>query len=214
MIRLQSAEGMFLLFLLGTLPLFGAVIWWGLRARRALQKECLAMRAADLRPALCGPGADPASFLYALEQDFSNTISGYIVRDSNDAEIARISFPALRRKACILIRTTQGESFAADVLPTWRRRLRLRPDGDESEASTLCGYENFYSRSRYEAAGAGDFDIKRSLAAFLDGARPIERDGKAVGKRGPISRRIRKGVFLDLPASVPLPVRLFILALG
>jgi len=191
--------------------LFGAVIYFGLRTRRTQMTANLSMRAQDIWAPFAHCGWDFDSLLYGIRQDFSATQIGMIVRDFRDEEVGRITFHTAARRGATTFATSNG-SFEADVLPTFRRRVVLLDATNEHEA--LCTFSGrMWGPLRFALAGTetieGTVDGRLRLAPRF----AFSLAGKRIGLSQQIGGAVNRGVLLTIPSTIPVHVRMFMLAM-
>jgi hypothetical protein len=196
-----------LAILAGVCALFAFVIAAGLRQRRRQMSRSLSLRARDLAP----PGAELGDVLYAIRQDFSATELGMIVRNGRDEEIARITFHMARRTGAFTIDLGR-DSFEADARPTMKQRIVLHPAGAAS--TVLCTFDRrMWGTHRFDVAGVGTLECRPESRLRLAPAFRFTQDGRAMGMSRQIGGAINRGVLLALPSTIPLAVRVFVLAI-
>ena len=196
---------------LGIVALFVAVMLLGVRARRSEMSRNLRIRAADAWAPFADRGYPPDALLFGVRQDSSTTETGMLVRDSNDEEVGRITFHAAARTGAITISTAR-DSFTVDVLPTWSRRMVLHRANDVSDV--LCTFgQSTWGAHRFDVAGVGAIESRRLHRLRLAPTSEISLNGVAAGASRHLGGAVDRGVALMLPTSIPLPVRMFVLAL-
>lgn len=195
----------------GVAALFGIVIVLGLRVRAKQMSRNLQLRADDVWTGVPANKWDRDLLLYGVYQDRSATSVEMIVRDSHDREIGRIVFRMAARPGAFVI-TTEAGSFEADVLPTMSQRIVLHPAASDTEV--LCTFSRrWWGSHSYEIRSIGTFESKPRQRLRLAPISDISSDGKPVGVSRHIGGAVNRGVLLILPVSIPLHIRLFILAL-
>ena len=200
-----------LLLLLSLIALFVLVISFGLRFRKKSFQSALELRAEDIWMSVQDGRWNFSDLLYGILQDFSPTELGLIVRDCRDQEVGRISFHAGARQAWITF-TTVGESFQGDSLPTWRQTVALRRSGDAGPV--LCTFRRpAKGIFQIEVDGFGTIESKAPRGLQLAPRYEFAIDGKPIGISQHIGRSQNRGTWVVLPSSVPLPVRIFMLAI-
>lgn len=190
--------------------LFGLVIAFGLRQRRRGMTEANLIRARDLILPAGVSAATANSLLYAIRQDVSATELGLLVRNERDEEIGRITFHMARRTGAMSL-IVAGESFEADVLPTMRQRIVMHPAGNP--ATAVCTFDRgAWATHRFAVAGVGTVESKPGSRLRVAATRTFTLNGRAIGISQQIGGIVNRGVMLVLSDSIPLPVRVFILA--
>lgn len=200
-----------LLLLVSLIALFVLVISLGLRFRKKSFQSALQLRAQDVWISVQDGRWDFDNLLYGILQDFSSTQLGLIVRDCRDEKVARISLHAGIRQAWITFEAG-GESFQADSLPTLWNAVALRRSGEASPA--LCTFRRLAMGTfQVEVDGFGTIESKPPSGLRLAPRYEFVIDGKPIGISQHIGGWHNRGIWLVLPSSIPLPVRIFILAI-
>lgn len=169
------------------------------------------LRANDLWTSVQVPGLRFDGLIYGLRHDFSLTETGLLVRDCHDRQIATIVYRMARRDGWIAIQAG-GETFEADVQPEARQRVVLHPAADP--ASVLCTFSRL-PRGVYRFESPSNPPIESAPPPGFHLAPRFEyriADCPA-GVAQHIGGIRNRGVMLVLPDTVPLAVRLFILAI-
>lgn len=192
--------------------LFAATMYVGLRFRKASMSGNLQLHAQELWAPLAAEGWDRECLLYGVLQDFSPCDAGMIVRNSRDEDIGKIIFHVAARKGGITLQTKDA-SFEANVLPTFQQSVALHPSGDES--STLCTFKRGMDGSYCFRTndGSGLLESISPMPVQFAPRYAYERDGKRVGVAQHIGGPLNRGQLLVLPSDIPLPIRMFILAM-
>ena len=191
--------------------LFALVISAGLRFRRRSFQSALQLRAQDIWMSVQDSRWNFNDLLYGILQDFSSTQLGVIVRDCRDQEVGRISFHAGIRQAWVTFETG-GETFQADSLPTLRQATVLHRSGEASPA--LCTFRRLAMGTfQVEVEGFGTIASQPPLGPRLAPRYEFVVDGRTVGASQHIGGWHNRGIWLVLPSSIPLPVRIFMLAI-
>lgn len=197
--------------ILALCALFGAVIFFGLRRRRAQMRASLEIRAQEIWTPFAQSGWNFDSLLYGVLQDFSATQIGMIVRDSRNEEVGRITFHMAARRGAITI-ATANECYQADVLPTFQRRVVLHSAMNDNEA--LCTFtRRMWGQHRFDVAGTGAIEGTVDGRLRLAPRYAFSLAGKRIGVSQQIGGAVNRGVLLILPNTIPLYIRLFILAM-
>lgn len=200
-----------LAILAGTCALFAVVIVASLRQRKKQMARSLVLRARDLELPAGLSNAATDGLLYAVRQDFSATQLGMLVRNGRDEEIGLIKFHMARRTSAITI-DVGGDSFEADVLPTMMQRVILHPVGDAS--TVLCTFDRRrWGTHRFAVDGVGTLECRPESRLRLVPVFRFTLEGHAIGASRKIGGVIDRGVVLALPATISLPVRVFVLAM-
>lgn len=199
-----------LLLLGGVCLLFACVIALSLRARRAIMAENLNVRAQELFEPYRGSEWDMASLLYGVFQDFTATELGMIVRDCHDEEVGRITFHAGRRLGWITLEAGEMR-FEADVLPTWSQEVALH---GKMDAEVLCHFRRgFGGVYWFEAQGLGSVVSRPPKGFRMTPTFEYFCDKKRMGLSRHLGGALDRGVLLLMSGDIPLPIRLFILAM-
>lgn len=197
--------------LVGVILLFVAVILTGLRFRKRSFQDALQIRAQDIWASVRDERWNFADLLYGIVQDFSATELGLIVRNSSDQEVGRISFHTGSRKGWITIQAA-GQIFEADSLNTLRQTVALHPAGDPSQ--TICTFRRVRrGLFQVEVNGIGIIESKSPPGLRLAPTYEFRLDARPIGASQHIGGWQDRGTWLVLPASIPLPARMFIVAM-
>lgn len=203
-----------LVLVLGVLALcalFGATIVFGLRRRRAVMAANLEIRAGELWAPFAQSDGDFDALLYGIFQDFSVIQAGMIVRDCRDREVGRITFHMAARRGAITI-ATPNVSYEADVLSTFLRRVTLRSTTNEREV--LCTYtRRAWGSQRFDVTGIGAIDGAMDGRWRLAPRFAFVLAGKRIGFSQQIGGAVNRGVLLALPGTIPVHIRMFMLAM-
>ncbi len=196
---------------LGITALFGAVILFGLHTREARMARNLQLRAQDLWAPFAQSGLERDSLLYGVFQDRSTTQIEMLVRNAKDEQVGRVVFHAISRTGAITI-STDTATFAVDVLPTWSQCMVLRSERGSPDA--LCTSKRlWWGARRFDAREVGILVSRLRHRLRLAPISSISLDGAQVGVSQHVGGAFDRGVLLLLPASIPLPIRMFVLAL-
>lgn len=196
---------------LGIIALFAVVIWLGLRVRKAQMSRNLRMSAQEVWAPFAHSRLERDALLYGVRQDRSMLDIEMLVRDSKDEEVGRVVWHGGTRREALTI-STGAASFTADILPTMKMRAALHSANDASD--TLCTFERSWTGThRFHVTGAGTLESRRRKRLSLAPISDFTLDSVPVGASQHIGGAIDRGVLLILPPSIPLHVRMFILAL-
>ncbi len=208
--RMKNNDYIAIGIFLGVVALFAVIMFFASKVRTNIQKESAAVKASDLLPGLFDL-SDPADFLYAVWHDLSNTVIGLIVKDAEDREIAKISFQNIKG---VTIEMPE-EAYSIDYFPlTKAHELVLRRSKD---SKSLCSCRETFFRKRYFCSTEiGTFEMSRLRSFSKGGVIPIRKNGNIIGNIRPLNAVCNRGrgKVLILSHAIPLPIRLFILALG
>jgi len=202
-------------FLAGLVLIFALAIAWGLRSRAAhFADAARTVNAEMLWTRFGAPGWDREALLYGVPTDFSMTDVGWIVKDAHDREVGRIHGGVGGYALEI-----GGDRYRI----TWRRSLRygaeLRraPDGGGDPASVLCALElagPITARvARFTPSGGAPLEVARPLG-WPKERRGIVRDGAGIGALCVLNVNRPMARTVLVPGTVPVAVRMFLLALG
>jgi hypothetical protein len=195
--------------------LFALVIAAGLRWSRRAQAQSL--RETDATVAwmeLGGRPAGKAGLLYGVWQVAMHEVV-LLVRDEHDVAIARIT-----RAAAETVIEVGTARFLILATSGWFERAELVASTDRTSAAPWCRFEvRGWGGNRiasYVAPGTGRFTLSGQwIWSPRRGAVPILQDGREIGHLGRLGGpALNRGSALVLPASIPLPVRLFVLWQG
>ncbi len=208
----MTANELSLIKLLFVICLFFAiVIYFGLRVRKRSMAEALQLKAQDIWAPLQTSEWNMANLLYGVLQDFSATEIGLIVRDFRDQQVGKITFHMGVRQGWITLETDSG-GFEVDVSPTLRQSMVLHPAGDNSQ--TICLFKKLPRGAfSFEAKGFGLLESKAPHRLRIAPWFEYRLNGRPVGGSQHIGGWTDRGSLLVLPGDIPLPIRLFILAL-
>lgn len=197
------------LCLLGATLVFGGIIFFGLRYRKKLTAAGLSVSWAELKCKLPETRRGTPSALYGLFQDFSATECGYLVRDESDQEIGKVVFKLARRTGWLEIQCL-GETYEASTLNTWRQTVIFQQLGKQTPDCTRrsAGLGN----TVFEIAGFGTVERKRGSLWSRGSEVSYGFNGREIGFSWTVGNTQLSPRILSLPATVPLPVQLFILA--
>ncbi|MEO8778992.1 MAG: hypothetical protein ABI389_10030 [Rhodanobacter sp.] len=199
---------------LGVIVLFALVIALGLRYARRTQAQNL--RETDATVAWMELGVPPTGktgLLYGIWQVAMHEVL-LLVRDEHDAVVARVT-----RRASATVIEVGSASFSIITTSGWSESAELVL-ADAAGAAPLCRFDargwGGNRTARYVAPGSSSFTLcgrwvwsqKRGALPILQGDHEI---GRFVSLGGPTHNC---GRALLLPASIPLPVRLFVLWQG
>ncbi|HEV7122065.1 MAG TPA: hypothetical protein VGN24_01395 [Rhodanobacter sp.] len=201
--------------LLAVVALFALVIAAGLRLSRRAQDQGL--RETDATAAwmeLGGRPAGKAGLLYGVWEVAMHEVV-LLVRDEHDTIAARIT-----RGASGTLIEVGGTRFAIVAKSGWSERAELFAAADGIATGSRCRFEargwGGNRTARYVVPGTGTLTLSGQWAwSRQRGPLPILQDGREVGCFGSLgSPALNRGRALVLPASIPLPVRLFLLWQG
>ncbi|MEO8810433.1 MAG: hypothetical protein ABI386_09330 [Rhodanobacter sp.] len=204
-----------LVLALGLVVLFALVIVAGLRFSRGMQAQSL--RETDATTAwmeLGGRAAGKAGLLYGLWQVAMHEVV-LLVRDERDAIVATVT----QRSSGTVIEIGAAR-FSIISTSGWLERAELVATADDAAATPLCKFESRgwsgNRTARYVTPDGGEFSIPgRWIWSRQRGPSSILKDGREIGRFGTLGGRLlNRGRALLLPASVPLPVRVFMLWQG
>ena len=196
---------------LGIIALFAVVIWLGLRVRKTQMARSLRLSAQDVWAPFARSQFERDALLYGIRQDLSMVETELLVRDSKGEQVGQIVWHGGTRTNYLSLSTDEG-SYSADTLPTFSWRTVLHPADDASKI--LCMAERSWTGvRRFHVTGEGVFTSRRRTIMSLAPICDITRDGVLVGASQHIGGAVDRGVMLILPPSIPLHVRMFILAL-
>jgi len=190
--------------------LFALAIYFGLRVRKKNFAENLDLHAADIWPQLQDSASNFSDLLYGVWQDFSSTEVGMIVRDCRDQKVGKIVYRMIARQGCVAIETPNG-IFETDSLPTLRESLSLRPANDGSQS--LCDFTRLAGGTyRFDAKSFGILESKPPRGLRIAPVFSYTLNGNPVGASRHIGGWSDRGRMLVLPQQLPLPIRIFVLA--
>ncbi len=137
-----------------------------------------------------------------------------MVRDAADKEIATIAYNQVTGNGWLTIRVTDGPVYRADVLNNWAwfRVVTLRTEAGGG-AAPLCTYSRSFRETYYAVGGVREFCV--DLRKYFGSRKvfTIRKCGQAVGNIRPLDMIMPSGVVMVMPQDVPLPIRLFMLAM-
>ena len=200
-----------LYLLIITLAGFALLIVVSLKLRKRLQQKALNLTASEIYHQVNTQAhflnLDPDHLIYAVYQDSSSTEITLLVRDQLDNAIGSIRKPTLGRKRFL---NTGNKDFIIEFPPTWRRTAILSSAFD---GRVLARYKqsSWGGSHEYEIDGYGNLKSYRSNFDFK-GTWLYLKDSQKVGMKQSISSMRETGNLILLPTEIPLPVRLFILA--
>jgi len=198
-------------FLLALGTLFAVVIFFSFLSRQKNIAKNLALKAEDVWPQIRDAGFDFSDLLYGIWEDFSATERGMVVRDSYDRKVATIIYHTAVLQGSIMIETADG-TFEADLAPDWRERFSLRTTRDRSQS--LCEFTRLVGGEYlFTANSLGALNSKPPGGLSVSPLFEYTLKGKPVGASRRIGRAFDKGHMLVLPQHLPLPIRLFVLAM-
>jgi hypothetical protein len=202
----------FVLFIVCVLIGTVFLIRFGLKQQDNFQKENLQLtpdqiwKTVALRALKAGfPRAD---LLYGIYQNSDLTSVTMLVKDAQGTVISRVEKTMGERQARIYV----GETLFLVEYPLsyWRRTIELH-SSDGQSVLAKCTEMNFpIGKLRYEIENQGPLISERNFWSLLY-QDSFRREGHVIGTVQSISQRIVGRVGL-LPPSIPLPVRIFILA--
>ena len=196
--------------LLALFSVFTVTIYFSLRARKAAFASNLNLRAQDLLTSLGASEADFANLIYGVWRDKSATHLELLVRDSRDQELASIVFHTLSRTPAFTIELA-GQAYEADALAMLRQTIILHLAAGSSQ--TLCTFRELLGGIfQFEASGVGTIESKPPRVHRLAPVYEFKVDGRTIGRSQHIGGWRNRGIYLILPAAIPMLVRLFILA--
>jgi hypothetical protein len=196
--------------LLAIVGCFGLAVLFGLLHRRKTFIENL--KAFDVWPQVRDAGFDFSGLLYGIWKDYSATQRGMIVRDCRDQQVGRIGYRAGVRQGWISIETPDGMKFEADVVPALHQSLFLHRADDASES--LCNFTRLAGGVyRFEAKSIGLLESVPPRGLHVTPVFPYTMNGTPAGVSCHLGGMLDRGRILVLPESLPLAVRLFVLAM-
>lgn len=210
-----ASQNELLWLVLAVVALFALVIVAGLRLSRRGPAQSL--RETDATVAwmeLGGYPAGKAGLLYGVWQVAMREVV-LLVRDEHDVPIAKIT-----RGAAGTVIEVGAMRFAILATSGWSERAELVAAADGAAAAPRCRFEargwGGNRSARYVAPDAGTFTVSgRWRRSAQRGPLPILQDGREIGRFGNLGGpALNRGRALMLPASIPLPVRLFVLWQG
>jgi hypothetical protein len=190
--------------------LFAAVIYFGLRFRKRSMAQNLELHAFEVWKPFEASGWNFEDLLFSVAQDFSSTQFGYIVKNCRDQQIARIIFHAAALRGWIWVQM-DGANFEADALLRMRQEVVFHPA--ENESQILCRFTRTGGNQRFEAPEVGVLESQRPNRLTLAPRFEFTLNGQAAGVAQHIGGAVDRGRALVLPGNIPLPVRLFVLAM-
>ena len=194
----------------GTCLTFAITLYVGLRLRKRSMMENLQLKARDIWAPLQTPGWNMENLLYGVLQDFSATEAGLIVRDFRDEEVGRITFHTGARKGWITIQAG-AELLEADVLPTLLQSITLH---SANTTQNICTFTRMRGGIyHFDAKGVGVLESKPSNRVQMTPWFEYRRNDQPVGGGQRVGRWVDRGRLLVLPHDIPLPIRMFVLAL-
>lgn len=196
--------------------LFAMLIVGGLaRSRRQQARNLSEIDAAFARAQFEHVPAPSQAVLYGVWQTGMSDVV-LSVRDGRDADAGTIS-----RRAGGTTIATGNRSYRVAVLPGTHERADLLATDNDATASFVpaCRFESrgwFGNQvGRYELADGSVFTVHaRWNWPWRHAALPICRDGRVVGEFTALGTIVVRGLAVILPASIPLPVGLFMLCKG
>jgi len=212
-----------LAFLLGLLAVFAIAIFVGLRMRRQRTSELLQNVNADTVWNEFSRFSQPPDgswerndLLYGIWQDFSATSLGMIIRNGQDSAVARVSYGVTG------VDISLGENrYKVRLGNNLQGTAVLSQDsGNGEETAGLCTFSRkgwFQNRAvEYSSSDIGVLRISLPWGSpFKSFLATITKDGEPVGKMGTIGRPyFNNGRVLILPAALPEPIRVFVMAWG
>lgn len=193
------------------IALFALAIYFGLRIRKKNFAENLDLHAADIWPQIQGSVSNFSDLLYGVWQDYSATEVGMIVKDCRDQQVGKIIYRMIVRPGYISIETADGH-FKVDALPTLRESLSLRSANNGSES--LCDFTRLARGTyRFDAKSFGVLESNPPLGLRIAPVFEYTLNGSPAGASRHIGGWSDRGRMLALPQQLPLPVRLFVLAM-
>lgn len=190
--------------------LFAGVIYFGLRFRKQSMTKNLQLHAVDVWKPFETKGWNFEDLLFGVAQDFSSAQFGYIVRNCRDEQTATIIFHAGKLRGWICVEMN-GANFEADALLQMRQEVVFHPAGEESQV--LCRLRRNGGNQRFEAPEVGVLESQRSKGVTLAPCFEFTLNGLPAGVAQHIGGPVNRGRALVLPGNIPLPVRLFVLAM-
>ena len=196
---------------IAVLVFFAGFIYWLLKYRKDFLEKNLLLTADQVWEVVSDRAAKlnflKSDLLFGVRQDKSASTSILLVKNHKDEIVGRVEYLLATRK----IKIFAGEkAFEVDFPLTWNRSANLRAF---NEPSVLASY------LKLTMFGKHQFGIPQfgKLVSERPGLSPqiifnYRSEQKLIGTAQEISSRKTVGRLVILPASIPLPVRIFILA--
>ena len=196
-----------LIFLLGGILLFAAVIWFGLRSGQRFQERMSEISIDDVR--LKHPTLGGANFLFAYENDFSLKEVGYIAKDSKTNEVYKTVYLGGLKGAVAKIIIGEKEYECVAVSDFFRRRRALK---EKMSDKVICESIRGFKNTSYKISG-GDSYIKKMKFPPTKYSIINERNDQVSMEKFPLDSSLtseygRVVVYYD---DLPMQVRLFMM---
>ncbi len=153
-------------------------------------------------------GLAKGDLLYGIYQDKTSSIRQIVVKDSNGTVIGQAEQPMSVRGMTLIL---EKETYQVELPLTWRRKAVLK----QASGEVLSTFERLpytFVKHQFTIPGFGVLQSERARFSFQY---PFEyrSHGKVMAITQQISQR-PVGVIALAPSNIPLPVRIFILAMN
>ena len=198
-------------FLLAVLIGFAVLIYILLKHRKSWLKENLLITADQIWETI-SERAEKLNFkksemLFGISQDATATTAGLLVKDSKNQIVGQVFSPMATRQRTIKV---DNETFTVDFPLAWNRTAILRTSNGEGVIAKYT-QASWLGRHEFEVTGYGKLKSERpSLNSKIVFNYRIGE--KLIGTAQEISSTRKKGRLVILPLSLPLEVRIFVLA--
>ena len=199
-------------FLLAVLIGFAVLIYILLKHRKSWLKENLLITADQIWETI-SERAEKLNFkkselLFAISQDATATTVCLVVKDSKNQIVGQVFSQMATRQRTIKM---NNDTFTVDFPLTWNRTATLRKSNG---GGIIANYTqtSWFGRHQFEVTGYGKLKSERPSLNFkiVFNYRIGE---KLIGTAQEISSTRKIGRLVILPLSLPLEVRIFVLAL-
>jgi hypothetical protein len=198
-------------FALGVVAFFALVIYFGLKSRKKQLAANQAVNALEVWQELSDPQWNFADLLFGVWQDFSATALGMLVKNSQDQQVGTIVFKTAARQNWITIKTNDA-TFSCDVLPAMKQSVLLRRA--EEASPTLCTFSRLAGGTfHFETENNGVIESRPPKGLHMTPRFEYSRNGGPIGISQHIGGSRKRGISLVLPSDLPLPIRMFVLAM-
>lgn len=190
---------------------FAGLIYLSLKSRKSFLEENVQLTADQIWKEVSGRATkdnfSKSDLIFGIWQDKSSTTPVLLVKDQKNEVIARVEFTKARRQWKILI---GKEIYFVDFPLTWNRTALLRAADNKSILASYLKM-NIFGKHQFEIPEYGTLASERpyfSLRLIFD----YRSNHNLVGTIQELSPRRQIGRLAILPSSLPLHLRVFILA--
>lgn len=168
-----------LVYFSAIVPLFGLVIFVGLRHRQKFLKSNSNNRVSEILHFLPSTMKSRGNLIYGLFEDKNAFDTGFSVRNIDNQLLGEVIHRTGRRSEWLTI-SYAGRNFQASTLNTWFQTVVLK---DSELNSNICVFKSFNLRNNYQIPGVGILESRPvwGIELLTHGLRRLTLDGQEVG---------------------------------